>query len=283
MGWRIILSVLLLTAATVLPASAANPGPQNGSIGLEATISSTPPTKAATIALPANDAVFTSVPITVSGLCTSGLIVKIFDNGIFVGSVVCSSGSYTLQIDLFSGRNDLIARVFDALDQPGPDSNTVSVTFNDAQFLQFGSHVSLTSAYAERGAPPNTELDWPVIMSGGEGPYAISVDWGDGSPTDLFSVAGSGALTLKHTYKTAGVYRVIVKATDKNGGAAFLQLVGQATGVIKNSPGNSSNTLIVKQVLWWPALAMLPLIAAAYWIGKRRERETLTKGANSKG
>lgn len=283
MGWRIILSVLLLTAATVLPASAANPGPQNGSIGLEATISSTPPTKAATIALPANGAVFTSVPITVSGLCTSGLIVKIFDNGIFVGSVVCSSGSYTLQIDLFSGRNDLIARVFDALDQPGPDSNTVSVTFNDAQFLQFGSHVSLTSAYAERGAPPNTELDWPVIMSGGEGPYAISVDWGDGSPTDLFSVAGSGALTLKHTYKTAGVYRVIVKATDKNGGAAFLQLVGQATGVIKNSPGNSSNTLIVKQVLWWPALAMLPLIAAAYWIGKRRERETLTKGANSKG
>jgi hypothetical protein len=290
MGWRklsrrpvaVILGVsLLLTAAA--PAFAANPDPQNSSIGLEATISSTPPTKAATIGLPANGAVFTSVPITVSGFCTSGLLVKIFDNGIFVGSVVCSGGSYSLQIDLFSGRNDLIARVFDSLDQAGPDSNTVSVTFNDAQFLQFGSHVSLTSAFAQRGAPPGTELDWPIIMSGGEGPYAVSVDWGDGSPTDLFSVTSSGPLTLKHTYKTAGVYRVIVKATDKNGGAAFLQLVGQATGVINNTPGSTNNPVVIKQVIWWPVLAMLPLIPAAFWLGKRSEHDAITKrsGANN--
>jgi len=63
----------------------------------------------------------------------------------------------------------------------------VSVTYNDALFLQFGTHVSLSSVYAEKGAPPGQELDWPVVLSGGTGPYAVSVDWGDGSPTDLIS------------------------------------------------------------------------------------------------
>jgi hypothetical protein len=249
---------------------AANPGPQSGSIGLEGTISSAPPTRGATIAVPGNGAIFTAVPITVSGLCPSGLLVKIFDNNIFVGSTVCSGGSYSLQVDLFSGRNDLVARVYDALDQAGPDSNTVTVTFNDAQFLQFGTHVSLSSVYAERGAPPGTELDWPVLLNGGTGPYAISVDWGDGSPSDLLSVANAGTITLKHVYKIAGIYKVIVKVTDKNGGTAFLQLVGQATGAIQSN-GKGGAAIIENKLLWWPILAMVPLIFAAFWAGRRHE------------
>src|SRR5665213_999026 len=160
---------------------------KSGSIGIQGTIPSPPPARGATIVVPSNGDVFTNVPITVSGLCPTGLLVKIFDNNVFVGSTVCVNGSYSLQIDLFSGRNDLVARVYDALDQAGPDSNTVTVTFNDAQFLQFGTHVSLTSDFAERGAPPGQKLDWPVILSGGTAPYAVSVDWGDGTATDLLS------------------------------------------------------------------------------------------------
>lgn len=256
---------------------AANPSPKSGSVGLEATIPSAPPTRGATIVVPSNGAIFTDIPITVSGLCPSGLLVKIFDNNVFVGSTVCSGGSFSLQIDLFSGRNDLIARVYDALDQAGPDSNTVTVTFNSAQFLQFGSHVTLSSAYAERGAPPGTELDWPVLLSGGTGPYAISVDWGDGTPSDLFSVTDAGTLTLKHTYKLAGIYKVVVKATDKNGGEAFLQLVGQATGAIQSNTKGNGNVIIKKEILWWPALLMLPLILAAFWLGRRHELLSLRK------
>ena len=209
------------------------------------------------------------MPITVSGLCPSGLLVKIFSNNIFVGSTVCSNGSYSLQVDLFSGQNDLVARVYDALDQAGPDSNTVTVTFNDAQFAQFGTQLTLSSAYAERGAPPGSELDWPILLSGGVGPYAISVDWGDGSAPDLLSATAPGTITLKHIYRTTGVFKVIVKATDKNGETAFLQLVGQATGAVQSNTKNGSNVIIEKDVLWWPALAMLPLVFAAFWIGHR--------------
>jgi hypothetical protein len=266
-GLLVVLALLFMTSP---PTWAANPAPQQGTIGLEATISSAPPTRAATIAVPVSGAVFTSVPINISGLCQTGLLVKIFDNGVFVGSTVCANGSYSVQIALFSSRNDLVARVFDALDQAGPDSGTVTVTFNDAQFLRFGSHVSLTSAYAIRGAAPNSELDWPLIISDGEGPYAVSVDWGDGSPADLFSLANSGPFTVKHTYKSAGIYRLIVKATDKNGGTAFLQLVGQATGAIQATK-STSNTTVIEHTAWWPALAMLPLVAAAYWTGGKKE------------
>jgi hypothetical protein len=250
---------------------------QSGAIGIQGIIPSPPPARGATIAVPANGAVFTSTPITVSGLCPAGLLVKIFDNGIFTGATVCARGSYALQIDLFSGRNDLVARVYDALDQAGPDSNTVTVTFNDAQFLQFGTQLTLGSAYAERAALPGTELDWPVFLSGGTGPYAISVDWGDGSSPDLLSVTLAGSVNLKHTYRVAGVYKVIIKATDKNGNAAFLQLVGQATGAIQKNKTTGNNVIIEKTMPWWPTLAMIPLIFVAFWLGGRYEHRRLYK------
>ena len=279
----IVVGVLavILTANSAGEAQAASPFPPeqaSGSIGLQGTISTAPPTRGATITTPSNGAVFTSLPITVTGLCPTGLLVKLFSNNVFVGSVDCTNGSYSIQIDLFSGQNDLVARVYDALDQAGPDSNTVTVTFNDAQFLQFGTHVSLTSDYAERGSPPGQQLTWPVILSGGTAPYAMSVDWGDGTATDLLSEATQGTITLSHTYKTAGIYRIIVKATDKNGGEAFLQLVAVSTGATQsNSKGGNGNAVIETKVLWWPALAMLPLIFAAFWVGRRHELYTLRK------
>lgn len=250
----------------------------SGSVGIKGSISKAPPTKAPTITTPGNGAVFSDIPITVTGLCTSGELIKIFSNNIFMGSTLCVNGSYSLQIDLFSGQNDLVARGYDALDQGGPDSNTVSVTYNDAQFAQYGTHVQLSSVYAEKGAPPGQELDWPVVLSGGVGPYAISVDWGDGSPPDLMSVENVGTIMLKHVYKTPGIYKVIVKATDKNGGTAYLQLVGQATGSTQNNSNkDGGNSLVKVEVLWWPALAMLPLIFAAFWVGRRYELYVLRK------
>jgi len=246
---------------------------ESGAVGVQGIIPSTPPTRGATIAVPSSGVVFTNIPISVSGLCPTGLLVKIFSNNVFVGSTVCQNGSYTVLVDLFSGQNDLVARVFDALDQPGPDSNTVIVTFENSQFTFVGNHVYLSSAYAERGAPPNTELDWPITITGGTAPYALSVDWGDGTASELLSVPNVGAVTINHTYNQAGIYSVIMKATDRNGEKAFLQVVGQATGAIQsNSKANSGNLIIEKQLLWWPALEMLPLILLAFWIGRRHER-----------
>lgn len=280
----VIACAVFMTGSLVIPSpvwAATNAFPdqtQSGSIGLQGTVSTAPPKTGATITTPGNGAVFSSVPITVSGLCPTNLLVKLFANNVFVGSVQCNNGSYSLQIDLFSGKNDLVARVYDALDQAGPDSNVVSVTYNDAQFAQYGTQVSLTSIYAERGAPPGQVLTWPILLSGGTSPYAISVDWGDGTPTDLISQGTAGGFDIKHTYKSAGIYKVIVKATDKNGDTAFLQLVAVATGATQASSGSKGSVTTVRTIIiWWPCLLMIPLIVAAFWVGRRNELFSLRK------
>lgn len=282
----VVLAILLVSIGSSAVTSAAGQFPDetdSGSIGVEGKISTAAPTQAATITTPSNGATFTTLPIAVNGLCTSNLLVKVFSNNVFVGSATCGNGSYSLQIDLFNGLNDIVARIYDALDQPGPDSNVVSVIFNDSQVIQFGTHVLLTSETAQRGAPPGTEIVWPIILSGGNGPYAMSVDWGDGGPTTLFTQANEGTVNIKHTYKTAGIYRVIIKATDKNGGEAFLQVVAVATGAGQNTSkgsgsGTASDNITTKvEFIWWPAVAMLPLIFAAFWVGRREELFALRK------
>ncbi len=277
--------VSILVLGTVGTAHAiGTPDPeQSGTTGLQGKISSPPPTAPASITSPATGRTFNAVPITVTGLCPTGLLVKIFSNNIFVGSVDCKGNSYSLEVDLFGGDNELVARVYDALDQAGPDSNKVTVSFQDNTFAAFGQRISLTSSFAKLGAPVGSPLNWPIILSGGTGPYAISVDWGDGSSTDLKSQPFAGTFTLDHTYKTAGIYRVVVKATDSTGATAFLQLVGVGSGSVTQSTtgssgqANSGGKTIKYVYIWWPLLLMVPVILSTFWVGRRYELAAIHK------
>ncbi len=262
--------------------------PQTGGVGVQGTISAPPPTQAATITSPANGAVFTTLPVTVRGFCPNNLLVKMFKNNVFSGSVPCQNGSYSIQIDLFSSKNDLVARVYDDLDQAGPDSNTVSVTFNDnTSRPDVAARVSLTSNYARRGANPKEALTWPLIISGGTSPYAVSVDWGDGTPADVYTVTTPGEFTIKHQFDQSGVYRALVKAADKNGTIAYLQLTAIGNGEVKQSnvagaTADKSSTPGKTVVLWQPAAIAIPLILATFWLGKhyeiKRVKAKLSKG-----
>ncbi|MEO6513790.1 MAG: hypothetical protein ABIR37_03810 [Candidatus Saccharimonadales bacterium] len=280
-----LLSLSLLIAfggmSTVVTALGSQQNPQSSSAGLEGTIAGPPPTTPATISIPSNGQTVSSTPITVSGLCKTGLLVKIFSNNVFVGSTLCANGSFSLKVDLFSGANDLVARVYDALDQAGPDSNVVRVTFNDAQFAQFGTRVTLSSIYARKGAAPGQTLTWPITLSGGLAPYAVSVDWGDGKPSTLLSKSFADSFDITHIYDNAGVYDVVIKATDANGVSAFLQLVGVGTGQVsgKTSTGASSGgaTTTKNQIILIPLLVILPLLAVAFWLGRRHELFTIRK------
>lgn len=278
----IILGTLIFLGAVGRATALGSPDPQqSGTTGLQGRISSPPPTSAATISSPVSGRTYTQTPITITGLCQTGLLVKIFSNNVFIGSADCSAGSYSIQADLFSGQNDLVARVYDALDQEGPESNKVTVTFQDSQFAAFGQRISLTSSIAKLGAPVGQMITWPIILSGGTGPYAISIDWGDGSAADLISQPFAGEVNITHVYKSAGIYRVVVKATDANGAAAFLQLVGVGVGPVtqsntgSKSKGNNTTTKIV--YVWWPILLMVPLLLAMFWVGRKYEVTAIHK------
>jgi len=270
---------LVTSAAAITPLP--NPPPGSGSYGLEATKKQAPPTEGATISAPSSGASFTTSPITVSGICPKGLLVQVYDNGVLVGAVDCSGGSFSLQITLFTGQNDITATVFDDLDQAGPVSNTVTVNYNNASFSAFGALITLTSNYARRAANPGSTLSWPLILSGGTGPYAFSIDWGDGGQPDLKSVAASGEVDITHVYKQAGLYHVTVKVTDVNGVSAFLQLVAVANGSTTASNGSSGGTSVAKttitRVIWIPAVIALLLLLPTYWLGRRSELVTLHK------
>jgi hypothetical protein len=248
---------------------------------MEGRISSPPPTTAATISIPRSGQSFSTLPVTVSGICPKDLLVKMFKNNVFAGSVQCTNGSYSLIIDLFDGQNDLVARVYDALDQAGPDSNTVTVSYVTEQ-VGFKSRVSLTSPIAKKGANPGQLLSWPITLSDGEGPYAVSVDWGDGKTPDLMSRQFPGDFNIQHTYDKPGVYNIITKATDKNGGVAYLQLVGVANGPLSQDSGstnnNSSNNNTAApaaKILWQPAAILIPFIISTFWLGKKYQMHVL--------
>lgn len=279
----IMFGVGLLALVGINSVSAQSPNPQDGAIGVQGTLSSPPPTQGATISVPTNGQGFTILPVSVSGLCPNDLLVKVFKNNVFAGSVMCNNGSYSLVIDLFNGQNELVARVFDSLDQPGPDSNIVNVIFTDTR-KGTTSRVLLTSNFAKRGANPGQTLTWPIIISGGEGPYAVSVDWGDGKTPDLISQPFPGTFNIEHVYDSPGVYNIIVKATDKNGGVAFLQLVGVANGALSQDNGGdggdgggSGSTTPQVRILWQPAAFLIPMIVSTFWLGKKYELKMLRK------
>jgi len=287
-----LLFVVLFSLAAFFLVLGANPSPvnassdsvQSGSVGLTGTISAPPPTSGATITVPTNGQNFTDVPVPVRGLCPDGLLVKLFKNNVFAGSVQCSGGTFEISIDLFIGTNELIARVYDDLDQPGPDSPTVTVNFVDKR-QGAGSRVSVTSNFAKRGANPKETLIWPIIISGGSGPYAISVDWGDSSSPDLLSKEFPGNMDISHIYESAGVYNIIVKVSDNSGASAFLQIVGIANGplsqvdaegspLVSTGDDGGSSVFIATgagrtTIVWWPATILFPFVIATFWLGKR--------------
>lgn len=258
-------------ALTPLP----TPDPKPGSYGLEATKTKAPPTRGATITTPGNGASFTASPITVSGICPDDLLVQVFNNGVMVGAVNCSKGSFSLQISIFPGSNELSALVYDEIDQQGPPSNTVTVTFNDTNLTAFGQSMTLTSSYGRRSAGAGSSLSWPLQLSGGTGPYAFSIDWGDGSTPELKSQALAGVVGIAHVYKRAGIYRINVKVTDSNGVTAFLSLVAVANGKVDaasaQSGQNGDTPTTQTEILWVPAAVSAVMLPATFWLGRRSQ------------
>jgi hypothetical protein len=258
-------------ALTPLP----EPDPQPGSYGLEATKTKAAPTRGATITTPGNGSSFANSPITVSGICPNNLLVQIYNNGVMVGAVPCSGGSFSIEVSLFAGDNELTAQVYDEVNQTGPVSNVVTVRYTDTSFTAFGELITLTSSYGRRSAAVSMPLSWPLQLSGGTGPYAFSIDWGDGSDPELKSQPLAGVVTINHLYKRAGIYRVNIKVTDANGVSSFLQVIAVANGKVDGAAAanaddsdESAGVNQTQQIMWAPTAASLILLLPTFWLGR---------------
>ncbi len=265
-------------------------GPDQGSIGLSGRVPEKPPTVAAVIIRPTAGQRFSATPIAVSGTCPLDTIVELFKNNIFAGATPCKSDkTFSVDIDLLYGSNDLVARVYDALDQAGPDSNTVTV-FYDALPTQAAPlnssnlneiQLLLRSSPVYRGAFPGQEVKVPIEIISGTPPFALNVSWGD-NKSDLLSRPDNSVVNLTHTFARGGTYQVTIKATDAKGRFAFLTILvivngkaeslGSGTGTTSGGGSSkSSNSLLII----WPLLVILVAIVTSFWFGERREKHKL--------
>jgi hypothetical protein len=272
----------LLVAFT---ASAATPynGPESGSIGLSGIVPAKPPTTAATIEKPSNGQHFSATSVTISGKCPADTLVEIFKNDIFAGSTTCSStGSYSVDIDLLIGENRLIARVYDALNQPGPDSNSVKV-FYDAVPTQLGPLASFDFGATQllintdavyRGVFPNQEMNMRIDLIGGRPPYAVNVQWGD-STNKVVPRGDNIGFTVSHTYKKPGIYQIGIQASDADGRVAFMTVAaivnGQPDIVVAPVTQQKQNILL----MLWPLYTAIVTAVISFWLGERREKHIL--------
>lgn len=254
-----------------------------GSYTVNAVVLGPRPNRPAVITSPANGQSFNTNPVTVSGTCPDKSLVKIFTNGILVGSILCQNGRFSLPVDLIIGRNDLTALAYNTLDQEGPSSPTVTVTLNQPPGgFGFSSELIIQSVNYYRGTEPGVEVTWPIELVGGQAPYAVSVDWGDGT-TDVITRLAPGPFTVKHIYRKPGgylgSYPLIIRASDAVGHTAYLQLT---TLVNEAAAGGSASSAAKAQPLGqlgivWPALIMLVLMIAAFWLGERREKRIMRR------
>ena len=276
--------LLLIVGAplTSFTAFALSPGPESSSIGLTGKMPGKAPTVAATIKTPTNGQRFSTSPVTVAGSCPAKNLVEIFKNDIFAGSTICNdAGTYSLDVDLMIGQNTLVARVYDDLNQPGPDSNPVTA-FYDALPPQAGSMTALDFGGAQlvlntdsifRGVFPEQPLSVPIDIVGGTAPYAVNIQWGD-STNKVVSRNDNVSFTTVHSFNKPGTYQIGLQATDTLGRVGFLTVAAIVNGQPTLSPeiGTTSKATTNKLLALWPLYTSSVAVVGSFWMGERREK-----------
>jgi hypothetical protein len=285
--------VSLLVTISHIPLHAQ--GPQSGQITVQSIVPAPPPPDPAVIESPQNGQHFDQDLISVSGTCPTTTTVEIYKNDIFAGSTTCSSGNFLLQINLVPGKNKLIAKVKDSLDQYGPDSSPVSVVYDRPSATpptpvqppsrppnQFSSGgrggqriplllVSTDTIY--RGGAVGRPLALRIELIGGSQPYAAQIKWGD-DKTDLIPRPQDGDFWVHHQYSLPGTYIVSITASDSVGQTAFIQTVV----IINGEPGVPPYLPGLSASLWPPwslrspyvlVLSILLLLILCFWLGWR--------------
>lgn len=233
-----------------------------------------PPTTAAQITQPTSGQRFTSSPISVEGTCPKNTLVAVYKNEIMAGAVLCQQGRFSLNVDLLAGRNDLVARVYNGLNAAGPDSATV-VVFYDRP-AGSGEAPVVSSEVLYKGYYTGSEVSWQLLVNRGQPPYAVQVDWGDGS-VEPSVLAQAGKMTIKHTYTKAadsGSYTVKIKAVDSLGNSGFLQLatiVRDANAKATTAPTSTTNFQLASPI-WVLALGLVLAFWLGEWVQKRHDK-----------
>jgi hypothetical protein len=285
------LFTLLLTLGGILPSNA-----DSGSIGVTGVVPGAPPSSAPVITAPDDGTTVTTHQITVSGSCSGTYTVVVTVNGVVRGSAFCDhDGRFSLVISLNAGKNAITAHYVDNLNQSGPPSNTVNVTYKPvapttpvaaatgskvipspgAPAAGSGNELTITAPYRFDNAHPGDSFNLTGTISGGTGPYALEIDWGDSTQT-LLSRVNAGSFEVAHTYSKAGRYVIRLSVSDVTNATAFFQTALTVSGPTVATPTQPATPPIVvppyQLMIIWPLFLITCLVALSFWLGERYDR-----------
>jgi hypothetical protein len=387
------ISMFLLLCVGVLVIGASLRGAA-ATYNVTATVPAPVITQPAVIVQPIDGQHTSSPTLAVSGSCPGNSYVKVYRGGTFAGVSVCAAGSFSIQVTLLPGANELKARVFNLTDQPGPASGAITVYYTVPSetrppaspptglqvsqvdegnyrrgdipevtaipvivgFAPPFSFVTVTfysdpltchtqadasgywSCVAPEALPPGThhvvivavtpsgkrltlpsfaitvgkqavsqlsiKTDYSYLalregqtytrelsIVGGQAPYTVLVDWGDGDDSQLVRRDGQ-SFKVEHDYKkpkaTDQEYTILIQVSDANGTTTVLQLAAVMRGSAELISSQSTVGWLMDGIhrwLWvvWPAYIIVVLMAISFWIGEREVYSRLSARRPGRG
>lgn len=245
-------------------------------IELSGVVSAPPPKQKPVITNPASGQRYKSRTALISGQCVTNLIVDIYINGIFAGSTICANDLFRLNVSLFPGENVITSKMVDALDQSSPPSDEVLAYFDQPAELRAPGvddlYLRVPTTYTSV-APKQTFKVEPEIV-GGQGPYALNIDWEDGEGF-YAEIQSPGKVLATHVYNNPGIYRALYIAADSHGRSYRISTVvvvngPRAAGVPDGSSGLTELASGISNVSVpvWATLAFSTTIVGAFWVGQ---------------
>jgi hypothetical protein len=258
-------------------------------------------TEPAVITSPTDGQRYKTKPIAVAGTCPYQSYINLYRNGVYSGTALCNpDGTFGLLSDLSLGANILQTHVFNVTNDEGPLSGAITVYYEPPAPTTVtaakpsastpAAAFALSGEYQYHGYKVGEEANLKVSISGGIGPYALHMAWGDGSESNYVQM-GTKPVVATHTYSKAGSYSIKINGVDGSGATAFLQTTALITNdkhALIASPTNkpTSSSSIASRLhswLWllWPTYASLILMAISFWLGEREELYILQRRYNS--
>jgi len=119
----VLLCAGVLIAGSTFHSSAA-------SYDVTASVPAVPPATAAVITDPVSQQHVSDHPIVVHGTCPPASYVKLYRDGSFSGTGLCTANTFQVQTDLYPGANSLHAKVYNLTDAEGPTSVPITVYYD---------------------------------------------------------------------------------------------------------------------------------------------------------
>ena len=117
-----------------------------------------------------------------------------------------------------------------------------------------------------RSVQQNVGYTLGVLVWGGTPPYALDIDWGDGSTEHgLVSLASAGYVKIPFRYASAGNFAISIKLKDKSGAAAYVQAAVMVSGESKSFIAGINEA--ITRIQWFETPVPVYLLAVALTLG----------------